>query len=137
MSMSSELVHVVRGGHVDLIHHGSAIVANTSGEAFYSVGDPERSAFLRSSAKPLQAITTAESGALEKFDISKKELAIMCASHAGQDIHVETVRSILDKIGLSEEVLQCSAQNAIRDNCSGKHAGILKLCRFHDLPVEN
>ena len=126
--MSNELVHVIRSGHVDLIYHGSAVVANTSGEVLYSVGDPDRSAFLRSSAKPLQAITTAESGALEKYKISGKELAIMCASHPGQDMHVETVRSILDKIGLSEEILRCSAQNAIEDNCSGKHAGILALC---------
>lgn len=137
MNMSNELVHVVRGGHVDLIHHGSAVVTDTNGEISYFVGDPDRSAFLRSSAKPLQAIATAESGALEKYNISKKELAIMCASHAGQDIHVETVRSILDKIGLSEDVLQCAAQNAIRDNCSGKHSSILTLCKFHNFPVEN
>ena len=134
---SKELVHVIRSGYVDLIHYGSVVVTDTSGEIVYSVGDPDRPAFLRSSAKPLQAITTAESGALEKFNISKKELAIMCASHAGQDIHVETVRSILGKIGLSEEALQCSEKNAIRDNCSGKHAGILTLCRFHDFPVDS
>lgn len=137
MNTSAELVHVIRSGYVDLIHYGSVAVADTNGEIIYSVGDPERPAFLRSSAKPLQAITTAESGALEKFNISKKELAIMCASHAGQDIHVETVRSILGKIGLSEEVLQCADKNAIRDNCSGKHSGILTLCRFHDFPVDN
>jgi L-asparaginase II len=137
MNGSRELVHVIRSGHVDLIHYGSVVVTDTSGEIIYSVGDPDRPAFLRSSAKPLQAITTAESGALEKFNISKKELAIMCASHAGQDIHVETVRSILSKIGLSEEALQCSGKNAIRDNCSGKHAGILTLCRFHGFPVDS
>ena len=137
MSRSRELVHVIRSGYVDLIHYGSVVVTDTSGEIIYSVGDPDRPAFLRSSAKPLQAITTAESGALEEFDISKKELAIMCASHAGQDIHVETVRSILGKIGLSEEALQCSEKNAIRDNCSGKHAGILTLCRFHGFPVDS
>lgn len=137
MGKSAELVHVVRSGRIDLIHYGSVVVTDTSGEIIYSVGDPERSAFLRSSAKPLQAIATAESGALEKFNISKQELAIMCASHAGQDIHVQTVRGILSKIGLSEEVLQCSAKNAIRDNCSGKHSGILTLCRFCDFPVDN
>jgi L-asparaginase II len=85
----------------------------------------------------LQAIATAESGALERFSISKNELAIMCASHAGQDIHVQTVRSILSKIDLSEDALQCSEKNAIRDNCSGKHAGILTLCRFHGFPIDN
>ena len=107
MGRSVELVHVIRGRYVDLIHCGSIAVTDTDGKLIYSLGDPERPAFLRSSAKPLQAITTAESGALEKFNISKKELAIMCASHAGQDIHVETVRSVLSKIGLSEEALQC------------------------------
>jgi len=137
VNTSNELVHVIRSGHVDLIHHGSIVVTDTSGKIVYSAGDPDRSAFLRSSAKPLQAITTAESGALEKFSISKKELAIMCASHAGRDIHMETVRGILDKIGLSEEALQCARENAIRDNCSGKHAGILTLCRFHNFPVDS
>ena len=137
MSRSVELAHVIRDGYLDLIHYGSAVVADTKGEIIYSVGDVERSAFLRSSAKPLQAITTAESGALENFNISKKELAIMCASHAGQDIHVETVRSILSKIGLTEEALQCSRENAIRDNCSGKHAGILTLCQFLSFPVDS
>ena len=137
MGRSEELVHVIRSGYVDLIHCGSVAVTDTSGKIIYSVGDPERPAFLRSSAKPLQAIATAESGALEKYNISKQKLAIMCASHAGQDIHVQTVRSILSKIGLSEEVLQCSKENAIRDNCSGKHAGMLTLCRFYNFPVDN
>lgn len=134
---SRELVHVIRSGYVDLIHYGSVVVVDTDGKIAYSVGDPDRPAFLRSSAKPLQAIAVAESGALEKLNISKKELAIMCASHAGQDIHVETVRSILSKIGLSEEALQCSEKDAIRDNCSGKHSGILTLCRFHGFPVDS
>jgi L-asparaginase II len=132
-----ELIHVVRGGYVDLIHYGTVVVADAEGNIIYSAGDPDRPAFLRSSAKPLQAITTAESGALEKFNISQKELAIMCASHAGQDIHVEAVRGILAKIGLPEEAVQTSRQNPLRDNCSGKHAGILTLCRFYDFPVEN
>lgn len=137
MSGSRELVHVIRSGYIDLIHYGAIAVADTDGKVIYSVGDPDKPAFLRSSAKPLQAIATAESGALEKFSISKRELAIMCASHSGQDIHVETVRGILDKIGLTEEKLQCSKENAIRDNCSGKHAGILTLCRFYGFPAEN
>lgn len=137
MSGSKELVHAIRDGYLDLIHYGSIAVTNTSGEIIYSVGDPERSAFLRSSAKPLQAIAVTESGALERYNISKPELAIMCASHAGQDIHVETVRGILGKIGLTEDVLQCAKNNAIRDNCSGKHSGMLTLCQFRGFPVDN
>jgi len=137
MDRSRELVHLVRGGFIDLIHYGSLTVTDINGKVIYSVGDPERSAFLRSSAKPLQAIATVESGALEKFNISENELAIMCGSHAGQDIHVQAVRSVLGKIGLTDDALQCSKDNAIRDNCSGKHAGMLTLCRFHDFPVDD
>lgn len=137
MIKSEQMVHVVRSGFVDLVHHGCLAVADTEGKIVYSVGDPERPAYMRSSAKPLQAIATAESGALEEFNINETELAIMCASHAGQDIHVQTVRGILRKIGLSEDALQCSKDNPIRDNCSGKHAGMLTFCVFHNLPVEN
>ena len=137
MIKSEQMVHVIRSGFVDLIHHGSLAVADTEGKIVYSVGDPERPAYMRSSAKPLQAIATVESGALEEFNISETELAIMCASHAGQDIHVQTVRSILGKIGLSEDALQCAKENPIRDNCSGKHAGMLTFCVFHNHPVDN
>ena len=137
MIKSEPMVHVVRSGFVDLVHYGCLAVADTAGNIVYSVGDPERPAYMRSSAKPLQAIATAESGALEEFNINETELAIMCASHAGQDIHVQTVRGILKKIGLSENALQCSKENPIRDNCSGKHAGMLTFCVFHNLPVEN
>ncbi|MBM3235741.1 asparaginase [Candidatus Poribacteria bacterium] len=137
MIKSEPMVHVVRSGLVDLVHHGCLAVADTEGKIVYSVGDPERPAYMRSSAKPLQAIATVESGALEEFNLNKTELAIMCASHAGQDIHVQTVRTILGKIGLSEAALQCSTDNPIRDNCSGKHAGMLTFCVFHKLPVEN
>lgn len=137
MIKSEQMVHVIRSGFVDLVHHGCLAVADTAGKIVYSVGDPEKPAYMRSSAKPLQAIATAESGALEKFNISETELAIMCASHAGQDIHVQTVRSILGKIGLSEDSLQCAKDNAIRDNCSGKHAGMLTFCVFHNHPIDN
>jgi L-asparaginase II len=137
MIKSEPMVCAIRSGFVDLVHYGCLVVADTEGKIVYSVGDPERPAYMRSSAKPLQAIATVESGALEEFNINETELAIMCASHAGQDIHVHTVRGILRKIGLSEDALQCSKDNPIRDNCSGKHAGMLTFCVFHNLPVEN
>ncbi|MFQ6041062.1 MAG: asparaginase [Candidatus Poribacteria bacterium] len=137
MIKSEQMVHVIRSGVVDLIHHGCLAAVDTAGKLVCSVGDPERTAFMRSSAKPLQAIATAESGALEEFNINETELAIMCASHAGQDIHVQTVRSILRKIGLSEDALQCAKENPIRDNCSGKHAGMLTFCVFNNIPVDD
>jgi L-asparaginase II len=76
-----------------------------------------------------------------------QEIAVMAASHTGEPFHLEAVASILAKIGLDESALQCGAHlpyneaaaqallrsgalpTALHNNCSGKHAGILALCR--------
>lgn len=110
-------------------------------------GDPQRLTFLRSSGKPVQALPTVESGALEAFGITAVELAVICGSHRGEAMHLHAVRSILTKIGLGEPDLQCgvhapaepraaeqliaSAEHPqpIHNNCSGKHAGMLALSR--------
>ncbi|MFR7892770.1 MAG: asparaginase [Dysosmobacter sp.] len=63
------------------------------------------STFARSSAKPLQAIPVAESGALEHYGITPQELAVICSSHNGEPFHVKAVESILHKAGLSPDQL--------------------------------
>jgi L-asparaginase II len=109
---------------------------------------------MRSSIKPLLAVAFVRSGAMEKYNISLKELSIVCSSHAGQAFHRRIVRSILKKVGLSERDLDCghkypeneNAKNAIiklgkRPDpifscCSGKHASMLALCRYYDFPTD-
>jgi L-asparaginase II len=148
------LVILTRTNHVESIHKGYVCVTDPQKNIVYSIGNPNAKVFLRSSAKPIQAVVFACSGAMEKFNISLEELAIICSSHSGEDFHREAVNSILNKIGLSEENLSCGVANPYNQDminelikkgerpsqlyncCSGKHAGMLALCRFYNFPVE-
>jgi L-asparaginase II len=91
--------------------------------------------YLRSAAKPFIAAAIVASGAAERFGFDREDVALIAASHAGEDEHVRVARRILEKIGSDESALQCGAppgRDAVRNNCSGKHAGILALCRMLD-----
>jgi len=116
-------------------------------EVTFALGAIDVPVFLRSAAKPFIAAAAVGAGVVERFGLEPRELAVMAASHTGQRFHVEAVRSILRKIGLDESALQCGAHapynaaaaadlaaagiapTAIHNNCSGKHAGILALCK--------
>jgi L-asparaginase II len=153
--MAAILIKVFRGGHEESLHRGSIAVADAQGNLLDHVGDPHFSTFLRSCAKPLQALPIIESGAADRFGFTPAELACMCGSLNGQGFQVEAVSSILRKIGLSEDHLQCGVHapshrptakqleeegkkpRPIHNNCAGKHAAMLALCVFHGWPPEN
>ncbi len=138
-------VHVFRNGVTESLHYAAVAVVQSDGSLLYSLGDPDSVTFLRSSAKPFQALPIIESGAFDHFGFGPRELAVMCASHNGQPYHVECVQGILDRIGKSIDDLRCGvhpplyapsaqalaeagqAPSAIHNNCSGKHAGMLAL----------
>ncbi|HTV92459.1 MAG TPA: asparaginase [Verrucomicrobiae bacterium] len=140
-------VEVTRGDLVESVHHVAACAATPRGDVILETGDIESPVFLRSSAKPFIAAAAIEAGVREAFDLDMREIAVMSASHVGEPFHIAAVRSILRKIGLDESALQCGAHlpydeavahdmlrrgrapSAIDNNCSGKHAGILALCR--------
>lgn len=143
--LSEILVEVHRGSLVESIHRGDIVVAEPEGRIIAYTGDPQKVTYWRSSAKPIQVLPLVENGGIERFGFTQSELAIMCASHSGEDHHLAAVRSILRKIGLGEDALQCgthypyyepcahrliaAAQNPreVHCNCSGKHAGMLAL----------
>lgn len=147
--MGTELIHVYRGSYVESIHYGSVAVVDSDGVLQKWVGDPYFKTFFRSSAKPIQAMPVIFSGAAEQYGFTDRELSIMCASHNGEEIHVETVRGILQKIGVSEEKLSCGVHapyhkptaeamaragiqpTSIHCNCSGKHSAMLTLCAWY------
>jgi L-asparaginase II len=96
-----------RGRIVESFHNGAIAVVDTEGHLVASYGDPHAVTYLRSSAKPFQTLPLVESGAAEQFGLTPRELAITCASHLGLDMHVETVSSLQQKIGVSESDLLC------------------------------
>ncbi|MBV8639002.1 MAG: asparaginase [Candidatus Eremiobacteraeota bacterium] len=140
-------VEVTRGNLVESIHHVAAAAVTPRGDVILSTGDISSPVFLRSSAKPFIAAAAIAAGVRERFGLDMREIAAMTASHTGQPFHVEAVESILKKIGVDESALHCgvhypyneAAANALREhgekphtvhnNCSGKHAGILALCK--------
>jgi L-asparaginase II len=149
------LVEVTRGGVLESFHRGVICIVNQSNEIVYSVGDTQQICFPRSALKFFQQIPLLCSGAVEHFGFTEEEIALFCGSHNGEHKHVETVRSILSKIGLDESFLLCGPQMPtlkadqyeiikgnlkplrIHNNCSGKHAGFLAYCVFKNWPTEN
>ena len=140
------LVEVMRGAIVESRHAGAVAVADAAGRLVLALGDVERPVFPRSAVKALQAILLVESGAADSFGLGDAELAVACASHSGDRVHVEAVRSLFGSAGLDESALACGAhwpvseeafRNLVRggaralpihNNCSGKHAGMLAAC---------
>ena len=141
------IIEVTRGSLVESAHRVAACAVNARGGALLEDGDVDSPIYLRSAAKPFIAAAAIEAGVAERFGLEAREIAVMAASHFGEPFHVEAVASILRKIGLGESALQCGvhppydervADQLLREgrdptplynNCSGKHAGILALCR--------
>jgi len=141
------LVEVTRGDLVESIHRVAACAVDGDGNFLLRAGDVHSPVYLRSTAKPFIAAAAVEAGVDRAFDFDSREIAVMAASHSGQPIHLQAVRSILRKIGMEPEALQCGAHlpyddaaaktllrngeepTPLHNNCSGKHAGILALCR--------
>jgi len=135
------VVEVTRGAFVESAHAVDIAIADASGKIISIYGDKDLALFPRSAIKSLQALPLVESGAADAFGLSDKHLALTCASHNGQPMHVDSAREILSKAGLDETCLECGAQlprfpedqaklkgagpSAIHNNCSGKHAGFL------------
>ena len=137
------MVEVTRGPLVESRHRGRAVVADARGRVAAHWGDVEAPVYPRSAIKPLQAIPLVESGAAEAFGLSDVEVALACSSHNAEPEHVSRVTAWLERIGLSEDALECgshlpyhapTAEAMLRsgkapgpacNNCSGKHAGFL------------
>jgi L-asparaginase II len=121
-------VSVSRGGVVEAVHRVHA-VAVQDGEVIAEAGDSSLIAFMRSSSKPLQAIPLARA----RDDVGDRDLAIASASHLADQDQLTAVRALLAKAPASESELECGPAghppSRLKHNCSGKHAGMLALCR--------
>jgi len=151
---AAELVEVWRGPLIESKHRGHLIAVDSLDKAVATLGSPDTITYLRSSGKAFQALPVVASGAADAFGFTEQEIAIACGSHNGEPIHVETVRSMLDKIGLDESALKCGTHEPysidvarelirkhqkptpIQNNCSGKHAAMLALAKHLGAPTE-
>ena len=149
------LIELSRGGAQECVHYGAVAVTNARGQLMASAGDPHWRCFTRSTLKALQALPFMESGGPAQFGFTPRQLALMCASHNGEDMHVTEVQGMLDKTGLSYKALRCGCHVPLRfaytdtpvpeglqyderhNNCSGKHAGFLAWCVQHGAALDS
>jgi L-asparaginase II len=155
MAAPQPILELIRGRVVESTHFGSIAVVDSTGKLLHSHGGPETVAFLRSSAKPFQAIPFVEHGGVEYYGFTQSELSISCASHETAQMHLDTVFALQKKIGIHESDLQCGPhlpgdpdklRQVIKEdiqptsnfnNCSGKHTAMLAYAKMLGLPLEN
>ncbi|SMC05423.1 asparaginase [Sulfobacillus thermosulfidooxidans DSM 9293] len=151
--MAEKAVEILRGKMVESRAFADVAVVDSLGHIRFWLGDPERPTFWRSSAKPFQALPVILSGAMDRYHFSSEDVAIICASHGGEEAHVQQVSSLLERIGASSEDLACGVHppsdqrswrtlletgqepTILHNNCSGKHTGMLTLARMLDAPL--
>jgi L-asparaginase II len=125
------IIVVVRRGRVEEARHRVHAVAVQDGAVVAEAGEPQLVAYLRSSAKPFQALPLVRARA----DLTQAEIAIASASHCARPEQLAAVRSLLAKAEATEDDLECgpviseAGASKLEHNCSGKHAGMLALCR--------
>ena len=135
------LAKVTRGDLVESLHLGHLIVLNADGSTYLSKGSPELPIYPRSAIKSLQAGAMLKAG----LKVEENELAIICASHSGSQLHIDLVTKMLTSRGLSTSQLKNAvdkplgekekiswgdkAPSQLAQNCSGKHAGMLITCQ--------
>lgn len=136
------VAEIVRSGFVEGHHYGSVVALASDGSVEWSVGAVDVPVLPRSSNKPIQALAMLELG----LDLPPDLVALACASHSGEQFHVDGVRRILASAGLDESALQTPPDYPLDDeareaviraggtrspilmNCSGKHAAMLATC---------
>lgn len=148
------LVLTTRGDLVENVHSGHAAVVTEDGRLVAHAGDANILNFLRSTAKPIQALPSVMGGIIEAYGLGDEAIALMCASHQGTPAHIAVLERMLEQTGVLEQQLVFApalpANAEARDArlasggsprklyhvCAGKHIGMLALCKLRGWPME-
>jgi len=150
-------IHVdfIRGKKVESTHQIKALVTNAEGRILLSTNNDSDFFFPRSSIKIFQAIPFAMSGAIERYKLNGRHLALACASHKGEEFHISELKKWISRIKLKTKNLQCGIHgpldkiasdkimysrkkfNELHNNCAGKHLAMLTSCLFNNHSIEN
>ena len=150
-----KLVNFIRDGLIETEHYGY-VVRCSKNHVAEKIGDDKNYPFyLRSCAKPLQASLIVDYGLDKKYDLTSSEIAVCCASHAGETVHINILKNLLNKFEISEDNLKCGIieplslrtrkklllndekPTVLHNNCSGKHIMMLGLCKLKGWDIEN
>ena len=154
MTSTEFRVEATRGPLTESVHRVSVAVVHHDGRLIASAGDPGYVTWWRSAAKPFQAMPLVEDGVTERFALESPELAMACASHSSEPVHLEAVDRFMHKTGVRESDLACGIHPPISpevatavqcgsltmtpkwSNCSGKHTGMLALAKHRGWQLE-
>ena len=149
------MVEVTRSNFTESVHHGVAILINSSGEVLREWGNSNILIYPRSALKPIQSLNLYRDGIAEALNLSDDFIALTTASHHAENIHQKMINNWLKKMNLKEKHLSCGPswpwnikdqfkahakykiKRKIFHNCSGKHCGHLAVCRHKNLPIKN
>ena len=149
------MVEATRGHHPESRHRGTAAVVDSMGHVIRSWGNIYEPVFGRSSLKFIQALPLIESGAADAFHLTPQEIALACASHHGEEMHVSVLEAWLQKLGKDERILACGIHrplytltakklpnlkenpSVLQNACSGKHLGFLTTALHRNEPIED
>ena len=142
------MCRVMRGDFIESMHVAYAVVVDGDGQIVKNWGDPDYLTCVRSALKPFQASAAVSAGATDAAGFTSAELALMCASHNGEEIHIQTAKEMLEKLGYDMSYYECGSHapydrkskveliknsqepTPLHNNCSGKHAGMLCLTKY-------
>ena len=132
-------VHLLREGIVESSHQVEATVCDCKGRVLLMAGSSETPAFIRSALKPFQALAVTSTGTIQKYNLSDRDLAIMCSSHQGTVEQARQAFNILWQADVDPAHLKCpipqGKSTRLQHNCSGKHAGALAVCKNRNWPL--
>jgi L-asparaginase II len=151
------LIEATRGDLVECQHWGAVAVANRDGRVLAHAGDPNAVTYTRSTIKAFQALPFMQSGGARALGWGQADLALLCASHSGEPMHVEQVDRMLGTVDLTYKALRCGCHMPMfsalglpglalpegfvaderHNNCSGKHAGFVAYCLQQGLPQDD
>jgi L-asparaginase len=132
-------VRLLREGIIESTHRVQATVSDSRGRVLSVAGSPETATFVRSALKPFQALAVTNSGTMERYGLSDRDLAILCSSHQGTVEQARQAFNVLWRCDIEPTALQCpipeGKRSPLEHNCSGKHAGMLAVCRQRNFPL--
>ena len=150
------LVEQRRGSVTESRHRGHVVQVGSDGSIERAIGDPNVIVTLRSAVKPFALLALVETDAVDELHLTDPELAVMAASHHGEDLHVRTLQAVFRRAALSQNLLACGSEKApldeltrvrlardgetpgpIRHMCSGFHAASILLSRHAGWSLED
>ena len=153
--MSKLTTSITRGKTLESLHEIKCYIGSLNGKTIFSTNNEKDVIFPRSSIKIFQGIPFSASNAIKLYNLNKKQIALSCSSHCGENFHIRELKNWLKKVNLKISDLKCGIHNPIHqqssnklylsgrqpnqiyNNCAGKHLAMLTSCIVNNFPIKN